>query len=777
MLTAILQPPDVSQLRNEVEKDLKQSFVDKESGYRNDIHRLTGERDGLQTLVDEHEKKIDSARARYEEARSDASSTRAELEIAQKEKTEIEARYKALQRMAQEYSFNASEASKLKEQIRQKSEELQSKSKEVVELETALAESESRGTKLKETCEHQQTEISQQLSAIESLRQDTDAERQEDRKKSEVAIQLAQNKTSSLQKEKEDLQAKLEYTELKEAKLNDSNAGLVREGDDLRHRNAELESTKETSATQILRLQEELTSKTRKYEETVGSSRQQQESSDSALREAEAKIQLQKTEHAKKIEFDRRKYEAIVRNLEQELSKAKKQEVSGYASQPQTSQSSPTLQDTFAQEMQNIKSGKAKKKVNRDNTLVLNALGASSTPRELSTQHSTRGHRCTPANGHNETLFDEELHDDDFDQLDNAQGLSVVDPAAEQVEDTQELWQDFLPTEELVENGASRSLRGSKRTNPLPTELSSLSDSLGSEDLARLQEESQRSHRLSTPVFPHSRRNSQSQRSSEERVLETPTRSDKPSETSLHSSQSNDRPRSQANTASRLMPPPGSKSSHFDKRKSIHTPQGKDTASNQSYTGSRHDNQLRDVHQPSFSFKQSLYTSRQSNSDRQDHAFIASNRTHGHKRQSAFGEGGFSKKQRSSPQSFPDIPSSGTRSVSSHPSRTNLSRTSATTAEVPSGSVSMKSHSRDQRSSSIAGRRTTPSRVTLSSYRTRKQPSSASRSSAVKPTHNYYGDHQTRSKSESWLQWIYFDLLTMHLAQVSERFDQELRGA
>lgn len=740
----------MSQLRNEVEKDLKQGFADKESGYRNDIHRLTGERDGLQALVDHHDKKIDAARARCEEARNDVSSVRAELEIAQKEKTEIEARCKALQRIAQDHTFNASEASKLKEQMRQKSEQLQSNSEEVVELETALAESESRRAKLKEACEHQQTEISQQLSAIESLRQETDAERQEDRKKSEVAIQLAQNKASALQKEKEDLQAKLGHTEHNEAKLNNSNAGLVREGDNLRHRNAELESAKETSATQILCLQEELTSKTRKYEETLVTLRQHQKSSDSALGEAEAKIQLQNTEHAKKIEFDRRKYEAIVQHLEEELSKAKKQAVSGHASQRQTSRSSPTPQDAFAQEMQNINSGKAKKKVNRGNTLVLNALGASSTPLELSMQQSTRGHR-TPAGGHSDTLFDEELHDDDFDPLDNDQGLSVVDPAAEQVEDTQELWQDFLATQERVEKGASGSLRGSKRSNPPPTELSSLSDSLGSEDLAQLQEESQGSRRLSTPVFPHSRRNSQSQRSSEERVLETPTRSDKPSASSFHSSQSNDRPRSQANTASRLMPPPESKSSHFDKRESTHTPQGKGPASHQAYTGIQKDNQLRDVRHPSSSSKQSQYTSRQSNSDRQDHALTASNRTRGHKRQSAFGEGSSSKKQRSSSQSLPDIPSSGSRSISSYPSRTNPSHTSATTAAVPSGPLSMNSHSRDQRPSSIVGRRPTPSRVTSSSDRTRKQPSSASRSSAANPTHNYYGGYQTRSKSELWL--------------------------
>ncbi|KAH3945157.1 hypothetical protein HBI25_148960 [Parastagonospora nodorum] len=757
-LKAKAKPPDVSQLRHEVEKDLQQGFIDKESGYRNDVHRLTSERDGLQALVDQHDKRIDAVKARCEEAKKDVSSARSELELAQNQKTEIEARCKALQRTAQDHSFGASEVSKLKEQMRQKSEELQSKTEAVVELESALSESESLRTALKEACEHQQTEISQHLCAIESLRQETDIQLQEDRKRSEAAIQLAQNKNSALQKEKDDLQAKLESRELNEAKLSDSHKGPVLEREDLRHRTAELESAQEISSTQILHLQEELRSKTRKHEETLGTLRQHQENSDSALKEAEAKIQLQKTEHTKKIEFDRRKYEAIVQNLQEELSKAKKEVVSGHASQQQTSSSSLPPQDPFAQEIQIFNSGKAKKKVNRGNTLVLTGLGASSASLELSTQHSTRDHRRS-AGGHSDTLFDEELHNDDSGQLYNDQGLSVVDPAAEQVEDTQELWQNLLPTEERIEKGTSGSLRGSKHSNRPSTELSSLSDSLGSEDLAILREESQGPRRPSTPVFPDPRHISQSQRSSEERILETPTRSDRLSASSFHSSQCNDRPRSQANTASRLMPPPGSKSSRFDQRKPTHVPLNKGAVSHQTYTGSRRDNQIRNVHQPPSSLKQSQNTSGQLSSDRQDHTFTVSNRSHGHKRQSAFGEGGSSKKQRSLSQSFADNPSSGSRSIRSYPYGTNPSRTSTTTAAVPSASLSTNSHSRDQRSSSIVGR-APPSRVTPSSGRARKQPSSASRSSAVDPAHNHYGGHQTRSKT-----------------QVSERFDQELRGA
>jgi hypothetical protein len=748
-------------LRNEIEKDLQQGFIDRESGYRNNIHRLTVERDGLQALVGEHDKKLDAAEARCEEVMKDVSNFKSELEIARTEKLEMESRYKLLQRKTQDHPLGTPEITTLKEQLRQKSDELRSLTEELTELKSAFAQSESRRTSLLEAWEQQRTEISHHPVALESLRQEADSEKQEERKKSEAAIQLAQNKTLASTKKKEDMQAKLEQTQLNEVKLSNAHAALLLERDGLRHRNAELESAQENGDTHLLRLQEEHRSKMRRYEENIDTLRRHQERSTSALKELEAMIQLQKTEHLKKIKFDGEKYEAIIRTLEEELKRAKAATVTGHASRPQSLQSSVS-KNTFAREVQDINSGKGRKKVNRGNNSVLNVSGTPGTLTGTSARYANII-RHAPERSHSETLFDEETQDD---QTVSDQRNSIIDPAAELIEETQDIFQDLLPFEGSNHKATSGSLGGSQRTNSVPTDVSSLSASLRSDELFQLQEESRYPDRLSTPVLHDRHRTSDTQHSSQERVLETPTRSSDLSGSSLHSSQSKDRPRSQANTASRLMPPPGSKSDHFDQRKLSSARQGKATASHHETSNSRfvsrvgHGSQsaiVQELYPPS---RQRQHGARQTRIGRPDKTSSASKHSHGQKRQITFEQGATVKRQRTSSQSLPTNPPSSSHSYSPHPSRKNPSRSlaPATGAEHsrignspsrPSVSSSMGSHSRAQPSSSVVDR-PSASRISSSNNKTKahSQPSSASQSTVGAASYNYHGRRQTRSKSE-----------------------------
>lgn len=732
----------MAQLRNEIELDIQQCFIEKESNYRNNVQRLTIERDELQALVQQHDQKIEAAKEKCEDARKDVRDVRSELEFIRKEKMELEAKCNILERTVQDQLSGASELSGVKERLEQKSEELRGRTEQFAELQRTFTNLESHKTNLQVLCEQQQVEISQHPAAIESLRQEVDSERQEQQRSTQAAIQLAHKKTLALKNEREDLHAKLEQVQTKDSKLKNRQAALVLERDSLRHRIAELELGNEDSATQLRSVQEGHADKLREYDENIDTLRRHHERSESARKEAEAKLQLQKTEHLKKIEFDRQKYESIVQRLQEDLNMIKSGKTSIRSGQQEISPSSGSL-DTFARDLHNINSGKGRKKVNRGNNSVLNISGTPGTLVETFPQHTNTSRRV-PAREHSDTLFDEASQDQDgSDRLINSHVVSIVDPAAEQVEDTHEIVEMLMSFEEETEKPARVSLKGLQRQVTNTTDQSSLSASIPSDELAQLREESQDIRRPSTPVLHGRVQVSDTQRSSQERVPETPSLLDNASGSTLNSSESYDRPRSQANTASRLMPPPGSKSQH-------HSHHGISPAIRIKPTDSRTEDSK--PGQVSRTGTDSLATSAYQSTSSPHHTSRVSDPTgiersgrtsstmehsKGRKRQGTSERDESPKRQRTSSQSLPAHPSSGSRSRSSHPSR-------------PSASPALSSQSRVQPPSSTVARRLA-SRTSSSSNRDqpRTQQSSASRSSTTTTAYHVYGRHQTRSKSES----------------------------
>jgi hypothetical protein len=740
-------------LRHNIEKDIQQGFTEKLSDYRNSVHRLTTERDKLQALVQQHDEKIRAAKERCEEAKKDVSDTMSELELTRKEKTELEAKCKTLQRAVQHQSSSDPGISSLKERLHQTSEELRSRTEELGELQRTFAQLKGSKTNLQVLCEQQQAEISQHTSSIESARKETDFERQEEQSCSQSAIQLAQKKTIALKKEKEDLQAKLDQVQVNESKLTNVQTALILERDGLRHRNAELEAGKEDSAAQLLSLQEEHTEKLRKYEENIDSLQRHHQQLDSARKEAEAKIQLQKTEHLKKMEFDRQKYDSIIKSLQEELNKIKSEKPGGPSGRQGDSQSQDSP-DTFACQLHNINTSKGRKKVNRGNHSVLNVSGTPGTLVETFSHHP-HSSSCVLAREHSDTLFDEVSQGSSYRMVGN-HGISVVKPVAEDLGDTQEIADALMAFEDDVEEVASVSLKGSQHRIINTTDQSSLSASLSSDELTQLREELQDARRLSTPVLQGHVHISDTQHSSQECIPETPCRSGYASGSSIRSSQSIDRPTSQANTASRLMPPPGSKSRHQDQHEISPGWRTKPTSSHSTNSRSKYVVKVgADKHTMS---AQQFSSSTQSRAPRvleptsrkrSAHATLATGHKQGHKRQSTFEQDESLKRQRTSSQSLPTHPSSGSRSHSSYPTR-------------PSASPAICSQSRAQPSLSTVRRRPA-SRISSSSTRahTRTQQASASRSSATTHANHTYSRPQTRSKSKRLISVMKDPTLTM----------------
>jgi chromosome segregation ATPase len=191
----ISQIPSPAELRHDIERELLQNFSAKESGYRNEIHRLTVECKDRETLIQQHDKNMDAAKVRCEEARNLAQVVQSKLEVTRKEKMETEARLEALQGTAQSETYDAAEIDGLKKCLQENADELHKKTEELAKLEHARTDLEARNTNLQIAWEQQTAEIAQDSSVIDRLRQETDAELRKEQDKSNATIDLAQIQT------------------------------------------------------------------------------------------------------------------------------------------------------------------------------------------------------------------------------------------------------------------------------------------------------------------------------------------------------------------------------------------------------------------------------------------------------------------------------------------------------------------------------------------------------------------------------------------------------
>jgi hypothetical protein len=410
---------------------------------------------------------------------------------------------KTLQRTAQDESSSL-EITILKDCLQRKTGEFECKKEGFAELEQECVRLKKINADLQDLCDEKESKIIQHPAIVESLRQENEVERE-----------------------------------------------------DLRIQNSELKAAKHASEVQLRRVQEEKNELTRRCEEDLDGWQRRHERSDAALKEAEAKIQLQKTECYKKIEFDRQKYEAIVQAVTEELSKLKAQVSESHSFEKQAAQLT-AQQGEPSNSLQNQQAGKNRKRVNRENHSVLDVTKLSKAHKNISIRHRPTSNRKPTQ----ENTEDADLNANLFDEEPQGEGLPIMEPVSEQIDDTQETTGPLMPTFDGKADITSQELlQGSKQLLPI-SEQSSLLGFLDLNDINSLFEDHPK-----TPMAQDYTGNSNIQRISQPRTTDTQMFSDPVSIASFPSPDPKDRPRSQANTASRMMPPPGNMSNSLDKGK------------------------------------------------------------------------------------------------------------------------------------------------------------------------------------------------------------------
>lgn len=746
-------------LRKKIEDDLKHEFDHEVRSYVTNIDQLTNERNEKDARIQRQNEQLSAAKVRFQETENDVQKLRSELEIARNDRIEMDTRLKTEQRAAQIQSDLAAEITSMKQQLRQKDKALEDEEKEFGELRRAYDNLVTQHSNLRTTCEQQQIEIYQHPSKIESLRREIEHEFFEKQQKEYASTKEARNEALNMRKERDDVQSKLQQTQLHGSQLTKAHAALVGERDVLKQRITELEITSKDNETRMHRQEKESITRDREHEQKLNELQSQLERSNEAVRVVEAKVRLQQAEHAKKLEFDRNKYEALVQNLTRDLEKARNHGSKERNTTEQSSQSAAQYH-AVAHGAQNSNSKKSRKKVDRGNYSLLKMTGLHDTAGNPTMMPMTSA--CTQSSQGEESQFDrnDNLFEEESGHIfgeDNPweQSLSLVNPAAEPVEDTQEMPSIRMVLNDMDELASPQSSRTSPLERALPEDQSSLSSPPPSDELARLSDDNRR---LRTPNAEACvvQSNAHTQHDEHDgRVLETPKRGRNAYNCSSQSSQSQGRPLSQANTSSRMMPPPPTGSNPFsryatDKEVSRRGALGELGRSSQESRPS------------SPGIVQEPYTANARPSDSHESEIAFSTRSGGHQTSTTSGgdrkqkrkvtseQQGSAKRQRESSQSYPFNRSSRISSNSSRSSHSEQGRQLMAGAipfqSHPSSSlppVSPAANSGSKNNASAHG-----SEHVRSSSKSRDNQTSASKFTTPARSHRVYGRHQTRSKSE-----------------------------
>jgi hypothetical protein len=650
------------------------------------------------------------------------------------------------------------ETATLKEQLRQTTEELRSKTQDYTELERRCTEMSNKATHLQGMQDQLQAQVSQHASAMENARQEADRRVSEMRQDTQKTLQLTQDQASTLEQEKQSLLSKLEQSRLNEAELNKTQATFLAEREKLLQQLAGMRAIKEAKEVETPRVEADYTERNRKPTVRHGTEiedwSRRLTQTDAALKEAEAKLRLSEDQFQAKLASDRKRAEDNLLQVEQKYKTALQAATKLSSIDQQHASQSSVDQDRPLTRPLETHAGKTRKKLNRQNNSVFNNAGASTTQSSTPTGNPSSIFQAQRERTElSPTLFDEHTGGDDL--FDDENCLFLIGRESDYVPKIQEVGGLSLPQNVFDERLAQASQQERKRQKSSSTDFSSIS----SEELRQMQKEAQP---VSTSMLRGLEYSSSKHDSSQVGAKETPMRSDNVSVAGSRSSQSNERPRSQANTASRMMPPPNNESHHFrsrnqaqdggtvSSRHALFNKSGQKFSSNGTSTPDF-------MHPPSSVRKQTysghdprnfIRTGSRQRTPRvmeQGHTEKRKSSTDQSERETAV------KKQRTSSQAYPVVSSSASRNYSPFNSRSSVVGSRSTTQADPAyvqGATSTSSRSKTQASSSSIQPRTS-SQIPSSSdgYSSRRQQPSSSQFQAASPMRRI-STRLTRSKSK-----------------------------
>ncbi|KAH9876689.1 hypothetical protein J1614_003821 [Plenodomus biglobosus] len=508
-------------MREKIVDDCQGGFREKESRYKNEVHRLVQElkerEHSQQKLLDE----LNVSKDQLHTLRKDHKALNFDLDVLRKRKEEAEAELGDLHSML---SVSGPGLAPMTDHLQKKTEELQSRVPDHAILEQQLVESANTISKLQASHNRLQAQVSEQPSAIESLRREADDRLTKAQERAQSAIEESRSNVFELQLEKQALASELEQIRSREQDFEKCEAKLILERDGLRRELAECRAADSDKDTEILRLKAAATQEQRmlmdnhRRELEVFGHRQAQ--TVIALKEAEASLRRQDDEYQAKIKYERQKAEDELSRIVAQYEFSLRSQGQQGPSQVQTP--SPLgHSDTPTRLKLNLHAGPKRKKVSRQNNSTLSV--SDSFNGQFIHGLNTDLHR--QSSDHSDNLFETRTG---AQNLSSQGDISQINAVQEGVPGDHDADHPTMFMENFRE-----SLNHTSQCELDPEKASSTDLSLMHSDAL---------DQLGREVF---------------------NRSDNISESGSRSSQSLERPKSQANTASRLMPPTVSVSKHF----------------------------------------------------------------------------------------------------------------------------------------------------------------------------------------------------------------------
>ncbi|CAN9360182.1 unnamed protein product [Alternaria alternata] len=264
-------------VREQIAKDCQSEFSEKERSFKREIHRLTIDHDEKEKTIQELNDKLNAADTQLDE----------------------------LSKIIQTLESKSAEITDLQAQLQNTTEELHSKKRDCADLTRRSQEKTEKMSELQGLYSNLQAEVTQHQTTMQTMRRDADNEITKMRQDASNTFQLSSNQVSNLQEEKKSLSTRLEQAQMNEAKL--------------QHEVAELRAAKEAD---ISRLQAKVDEKSQKLVEQhrieVDDWRRRMSQKDAALEEMEAKMRLAEDQHKTKIATDLEKAESNMRKLEEQ---------------------------------------------------------------------------------------------------------------------------------------------------------------------------------------------------------------------------------------------------------------------------------------------------------------------------------------------------------------------------------------------------------------------------------------------------------------------------
>ncbi|KAE8824008.1 hypothetical protein PTNB85_08565 [Pyrenophora teres f. teres] len=464
----------------------------------------------------------------------------------------------------------SAEVAHLREQLQQTTEKLHAKTGDLINLELHYADTTKKAAYLQDSHGRLQDQSYQQKSTLELVRREADGKIAKLRQDAQNTLQSSQSQLIALQKENHELLSRLQRTCNNEDKLKAEQKAYIDEEHRLQREMAELRAARNANLSQFrsdaATANKKLTEHHKRETEDLSRRLSQAEA---AMEKSESDARLSKDQYTAKIASDQKvaalkfldldtRYQERIKVLEEAL------DARPSLDRDQEIQNGVMKKHIFGPN-QDVQASKNRRRVSRISESVL----------EMENRQDSQSVNPTPVvqvedsqppdddSSQFKSLFEDRTETRNF--LDDEPDLSLVGQpeivpktqnfrvvpfsrSPEPVPETQDVGILSMSQHVFKERLARASQEEKRRRDSSSVEFSSIA----SEDLIQMQKEAQP---ISQPMLRGRERSYPKHGSSPKYVSGVSAPSDSDSVAELRSSQSCDRPRSQANTASRMMPP------------------------------------------------------------------------------------------------------------------------------------------------------------------------------------------------------------------------------